>query len=417
MVRPRTSSIWLTLLLAWIGVSLACASNETPRLILPAFFVSPNGLDANDGSLSMPFRTLEEAQTAMQASSIKTTYLMGGTYTRSAALTLRASDRGETWVAYPGQKPVLDGGNHVHTAISILGDNISIRWLTIRNFAQIGIYIRNVSRVRIDSNTIQNIRSTGWNQGGIVMRGNLEGGQVTHNLVRYSQYAGIIYANSAGDTLKDLVIDSNVVYDTCISVPDCGAIHADDRSHATTGINITNNIIGNYGNTHNKNKAIYLDDLLSHTFVKYNIVYGTGMYALQIHGGDHNVVQNNIFDISGARMLGYYQDAGPNASSFSMVGNIFTCNIVYSSRPRLGSLWTNHITSAVAPLNDNNNLYWGANGPILRDYSVVDAAPTVADPGFVNPRQANYNFRTGKAPDFCGFQPIDSSHAGPLPNP
>jgi parallel beta-helix repeat protein len=57
-------------------------------------------------------------------------------------------------------------------------------------------------------------------------------------------------------------------------------------------------------------KAIYLDDMSSNITVTKNIVYGSGWYGIQYHGGDHITVNNNIFDISRARQVGFYQTAG-----------------------------------------------------------------------------------------------------------
>jgi hypothetical protein len=400
----------------YINISWALNSFEKSSIVTPSFYVSPSGSDTNDGSLSMPFLTLERAQSAMEKSPVKTTYLMGGTYVRSAALALRPIDKGESWIAYPGQKPVLDGGDKVDIAISISGDSIKIRWLTIQNYKLIGIHTQNVFDISIEDNTIKNISSTAFNQGGIVMVNNLTHVYVGHNSIENTRYAGIMYANSAGDNLTDLVVDSNAVYNTCTHISDCGAIYADDRSHSTKGIIIKNNIIGNHGSASNQSKAIYMDDQLSYTTVQDNIVYGSWSFAIQYHGGDHNVVRNNIFDISASKMLGLYQYDGPTAKHFGMSGNTFTCNIVYSSVVRPGELWENSLTQLDTPLTNYNNLYWSKNGKLVNTKDPIDALPTVSDPGFVDPDMANYNFKSKMPPEFCNFHPINVSQVGPRPN-
>ncbi len=400
------------------GVASSSSSSGT-TVTGPAYYASPGGSDGNDGlSPATAFQTLEKAQAAMRASAtIKTTYLMTGTFARTAVLTLDASDSGEAWLAAPTETPVLDGGGTVAEAFTVSGSNISIRWLTLQSFASIGILGEGVSGLLIDSNTIQDIASTGWNEGGVVILGDAADVTITHNLVKKSGYAGIMAANSAGNTRSNLHVESNAIYDVCLTVADCGAIYADDRNHSATGTLITHNVIGNYGPVANQTKAIYLDDEESNVTVEDNIVYGTGQWALQIHGGDHNVVQNNVFDVSAATALGLYQYDGATAPNYGMAGNVFTCNIVYSSSAPPASLWSYSVVSGDAPPAVSKNLYWDPLGPLPNSGSVVDASPTVADPGFVSPGTANYAF-TSTPPSFCStFAPIDSSGVGPLPNP
>lgn len=406
------------------GASTPATPPSTPatqasaqQLISPSFYVSPTGSDSNKGqSASAPFLTLEKAQAAMQASSIKATYLMGGIFARTTTLSLGPADSGESWLAYPGQTPVLDGANTVNTAISIFeGNDVSIRWITIQNFALNGISANAVSGVLIDSNTIKNIQSNAWAQGAMVLAG-YTNGRVSHNVIQNVQYDGILAASWEGNTITNLIIEDNAIDNTCISIADCGGIYAVDLAHTSTGLVINNNVVSNYGTSTNASKAIYLDDELSNATVENNIVRGTGTYAFQIHGGDHNVLRNNIFDISGAETLSLYQASAASNPNYGMSDNAFTCNIVYSSSAPPSSLWVYMVQPIDAPPAVNNNLYWDTSAALPNTGSVVDAIPTVANPDFVNPSQANYAFAS-TPPSFCVFAPIDTSQVGPVPNP
>lgn len=82
-----------------LGSVLAVALAAVPASA--QFYVSTTGSDSNPGTLSKPFLTLEKAQTAMQTSSTKITYLRAGTYNRSTSLVLTSSDNNETWATYP----------------------------------------------------------------------------------------------------------------------------------------------------------------------------------------------------------------------------------------------------------------------------------------------------------------------------
>lgn len=389
----------------------------------PAYYVSPTGSDSNAGtSALLPFETLERARTAVRASTTtKTVYLLGGVYSRTATLYLGEEDAGQSWLGFPGETPILDGGSSTVTAITVWADNVTIRWLTLRNFVENTIFIDAfspsvfVNGPVIDSNTILNALSNAWNQAGIVVGGTVMNAQITHNLIDGAQYIGIAGISGIGHDITGLTIAHNAVFNTCLSVADCGGIYAMDREHSSTDITIDNNIVGDYGSVTTGGRGIYLDDDLSNTTVRNNIVYGTGQWAFQFHGGDHNVLTNNIFDISGATKLGLYQDTG--APTFGMAGNSFSCNIVYSQAAPPSSLWDKYGTETVALPTVSANLYWGANGALPNTSPIIDTSPTVADPGFVDPGAADYSFATGNPAAFCGFQTIDVSQVGPLPNP
>lgn len=86
-----------------------------------SFFVAPNGNDAWSGRLAAPnaegtdgpFATLARARDAMRTSDVKATYLRGGTYTLGSTLELGAADNGVAFYAYPGETPVISGGERV----------------------------------------------------------------------------------------------------------------------------------------------------------------------------------------------------------------------------------------------------------------------------------------------------------------
>ena len=93
----------------------------------PAFYVAANGKDSWSGKLSAPnadgtdgpFASLEKAQAAMRASStIDTTYVREGTYHLTKTLELTSLDNGHSFQNYPGETPVLSGGEVVKSFTS-----------------------------------------------------------------------------------------------------------------------------------------------------------------------------------------------------------------------------------------------------------------------------------------------------------
>ncbi len=86
-----------------------------------AFYVAKNGNDSWSGRLAAPnadgtdgpFASLERAQAAMRASTVKTTYVREGTHGLPRTLDLGAQDSGIRILGYPGEQAVLSGGERV----------------------------------------------------------------------------------------------------------------------------------------------------------------------------------------------------------------------------------------------------------------------------------------------------------------
>ena len=81
------------------------------------YFVSPNGNDANPGTLEKPFATLQYAQQAVRQKP-GDVFLRGGTYYLPAPLVFTAQDSGTKdapviFQNYRGEKPVISGGGRL----------------------------------------------------------------------------------------------------------------------------------------------------------------------------------------------------------------------------------------------------------------------------------------------------------------
>jgi hypothetical protein len=395
------------------GVTTASCS-AAPTLV-SAFYVSPSGSDSNNGTTaSTPFATLAQAQKAMQGSSIKTTYLMGGTYQLSSTLALSDKDSGESWLAYPGQTPILDGGNKVSPGITITGNTgtskISVRGITLRNVPGDGIDIWNTSSDIVDSNTIYNI-----SKNGIVIMGDSTGINLTHNLIYdIAQHAIQAGNDPSNNSNHNILIDSNYIHDvnTQSGLSDTGAIYFDDRAHAESGIVISNNEIQNFGQSVSGNgaRAIYLDDESSNVNVANNFVTGAGAFAFQVHGGDHVVFTGNFFDTTGitAEPFLYEDDVASGFPNYGMAGNSFVQNTVYlacGQTAKWSELWRldDSTGGQIARPGNTGNTYVNISAQTVNDSSMVETAPvyqsncaaatTLAPPKITPPvgPQAPYN--------------------------
>ena len=97
------------------------SASDAPAPQGDAFYVAKNGNDAWSGRLAAPnaegtdgpFASLERAQAAMRADTVKTTYVREGSYNLTGTLGLGASDSGVRILGYPGEQAVLSGGERV----------------------------------------------------------------------------------------------------------------------------------------------------------------------------------------------------------------------------------------------------------------------------------------------------------------
>ena len=100
-------ALWF-LLIAVVGISPAAAQ---------PYHVAPAGSDANPGTLSRPFATLQHAQEAARRKP-GIVYLHGGTHYLDRPLVFTEADSGTAtkpavWTAYPGTTPVVSGGRRL----------------------------------------------------------------------------------------------------------------------------------------------------------------------------------------------------------------------------------------------------------------------------------------------------------------
>jgi hypothetical protein len=217
------------------------------------------------------------------------------------------------------------------------------------------------------------------------------------------------------------VVDRNIIRNINSNVIDSGAIYLIDTPHTGVGNRISNNIIDGYGgSTHQTNitKAFYIDNYASNVLIWGNIVRGVGTFAVQFHGGDHNWVINNVFDLSGAANQWdgtqfLYQDYSDGAHG--MGANILNMNLIYFSGSAPKALWLFDIPGNDARPLVVNNLYWSATGASVP--TDPDANPGITDPQFANPSAGDYSMPPA-SPAYTRINwttlPTDQ---GPLPNP
>jgi len=427
MRRVAGSVVMLPLLLAACGAGAVRTTRVGTGTTTAGsgFYVSPNGNDSNPGTLAAPFATLGRAQQAMEGSSIKTTYVEGGTYHLTSGLVLTAADNGEIWQYYSPDgvdSAILDGGGTVSGGVISVqgGSNITIDGLTVQNFADYGIVVTGGPNAEVggpsaaaSGNTVENCMVTNpngvaeWNTGGIEFFDSTPNSTISHNYVYDMPYNGIGITTwfSADDPIGGSVIEGNVVINT-VHATDGGAIYVGMHGGyqaPTNGVQILDNYVSDYGGPGVGGvAAIYLDDNANNVLVSGNVIgpaaagTGTGnptengaprtdVEAFEIHNGHNNTITDNIVDLgsSGTEQVAvYFQDSG---SIDGMAGNALTNNIIignYSGNENTQSGDAFSENGAASDYTIENNVYYNyGGGQMLTDGSVTgDSNPILENP-------------------------------------
>jgi hypothetical protein len=419
-----------------------------------SFYVATNGNDGNPGTLSAPFGTFGRAQAAMRASGIKTVTIRGGTYSLAgSSLTFNPSDSGETWIPYPDETVVLDGGGSGYVWTNS-ANNLTIEGLTFQNLGRgvndgsgmvvtgTGLTIRwnrflncyqdclsgALASSLIDSNIFDGQspgnppnRQYSYAFSAIDLWASPHDNQISHNLIQNTQGGGVNLHAGDNTSMSNNVIDRNIIRNVNTNVTDSGAIYLIDTPHNGVANRIANNIIdGNGGTSYQTNitKAVYLDNYASNVLITGNVFRGVGTHAIQIHGGDHNWVMNNVFDLSGAANQWngaqfLYQDYSP--SLYGMTSNTFNMNLIYFSGSTPGQLWWFDLPGNAAFPYVVNNDYWSATGASVP--TDPEPNPDFFDPLFANPPAGDYSIPANSLAYLRLNWTTLPTDQGPLPNP
>lgn len=411
------------------------------------FYAANNGNDSWSGTLPSPnaastdgpFQTLSKAQAVIRSSGNKTITLRAGTY--SSGMSFTAADNGESWIAYPGETVVIDGGGSGTFGFTN-PNHMVFRGLTFRNMGPDGFSINYGDSFTVQSNTFSGCTNScflanfltnsvidsnvvdgqspgnpaGNNGNGyaaISFMGTSSNNKVTQNRITNAQGGGIAFGNGPTQAgCSNNIIDRNVLRNVDSNAFDFGAIYIYDPSHMGSGNQITSNIVDGYGGPNavaNQVKGIYLDDETSNVIVSGNTVRNGGAWAIMVHGGDHNTFTNNILDLSfPGSLLGFFQ-VSP-IKDYGMVGNVFTKNLVYSSDGFPSSLYQIYVSPGDASLAASGNLYFSATGASVPNNGYMDSNRILANPLFGSPSSGDYSMPAGSpAYVLAGFVPMQTN--------
>ncbi|AWK90228.1 right-handed parallel beta-helix repeat-containing protein (plasmid) [Azospirillum thermophilum] len=340
-------------------------------------------------------------------------------------------------VPYDGKAVVVKGGGGhrfqanrfagVGTAISLDGSSGNrLERNLMEDLGRTGIEMTGGSNDnRIVANTIRNVGEVTFFGGGI-MASAASRTLIANNEIAGAARYGISIKNWNRDTIStDNVIEYNRITDTARVTADAGAIETLGRSDVDTRTVIRFNDIRRTGGLavdasgrwlkRYKGFGIYLDDLTNGVRVEGNFLMDTGMAGVFIHGGDDNVVENNVAVLTRPNDRFVRLEWVPQAKEAGRLQNNRILRNVIEARVPVERYWDN--ISGGSPVVDYNVL---SNAPRYRPPSDPppggdrpEANSLAADPQFVDPRAGNFALRAGSPAAAVGFRPIPWKRIGP----
>ncbi|MFC0406632.1 right-handed parallel beta-helix repeat-containing protein [Roseomonas elaeocarpi] len=427
---------------------------------LTAFHVSPDGDDAAEGSAAHPFATLNRAAEALRGSPVRVVYVAAGTYRPTVSLRLGREHSGVAILAAPEQRPVIEGACLGENSLILLdgADGVTIAGFHfVDSSAEGSLRLRHANRNRVlanrfsrtgtaivldassrntvsgnwiersaqsaieakdgsdqnlfDSNRVDGTGAPETTGGGFFLHG-VNNNRVAHNLVENTRGMGIgVLSWDAATTNIGNVIAYNVVRRANQDAVDSGAIYMLGRSQVDTRARIEGNLVDGAGRPDQHTIGIYLDDSTSGVDVLGNVVRDTGRHAVQIHGGDDNLVTSNLLDLGSSNASAVLFQAAPadTAPANTMRNNVVSGNIIYSASAAPVSFdW---IDGGVPDIH--GNLYVNPYGAFTSYGPTSDTNPLSGDPGFADPGAGDYSMRERSTAALIGFRGLDLALVGP----
>lgn len=325
-----------------------------------AFFISPEGSDlSGDGSFSNPWETFEKVRDEMAASStVKTVYLLDGTYSRAGPCVLSANDSGQTWIAYPGATPIINGnGDKINFFNLSSADNVTWQGLTFYNttgtdqnshdgdvffidssddglilectFDTVhGCWARpsgaEVTGWKVLESTFTDIATRGFSTVGgwshftfcgnsltrvcksfaglqslgFIQSNGMQNFTIQFNTVDTCAYAFVLAATTNRAAINNIITDNVIVNNGFYETQDneCGALYTMGRvTNSNSGTTWARNWIETSGtSTNDKAKGYYIDDSGGDILMEDSVLIDCWQGLVQVHGGNNNTLTNSI---------------------------------------------------------------------------------------------------------------------------
>jgi hypothetical protein len=265
------------------------------------------------------------------------------------------------------------------------------------------------NNITIDNNIIRDAGHVFPCAVGIIIF-NASDNKITHNEVADLRYSGIslgwVWGYSQSPSKRNKVEFNHIHHIGWGELCDMGGVYTLGASEGTT---VSNNHIHHIYSFDYGGWGLYTDEGSSGIVEENNLVYACRNAGFHQHYGKDNIIRNNIFAFNLRSQL--------QATRVEEHRSItFTNNIVYFDKGTLlSSNWSKF------NLNTDYNIYWDTRTEniMFGDMSFADWQKRgrdkhsfIADPGFVDPGNSDFSFKSRSAVRKINFMPFDYAKAG-----
>ena len=439
------------------------------------YYVSTSGKDANLGTITSPWRTIQHAANSVKAGD--TVYVRAGVYNEIVSFPTSGSASGGyiTFSSYPGELATVDGTglaipNSQWGLVTIETQSyIIIHGFEIRNYSTskaadvpIGIYIfGSGTNIQITNNHIHHIATTAKgcaaNAFGMTVYGTQAPASIDNLIVSGNEIdhttTGCSETLSVDGNVENFTITNNLIHDDNniaigaigyegVSQPKgamCGTELCDRARNGEISLNTVYNITSNhnpaYGSGSNNHSygadGIYIDGGTQIT-IERNLVHNTdigiemssenpGGQAPGVEKADHITARNNVVYQSnsvGITIGGYAKGKGGTDHCYIVNNTLYDNDTAKTGEGEFQIQWY-----ATNNTFENNILYAGAQNVFLYSYTTSEPSPAAMDYNlyYSTGGAANGNWEW-QAKNYTGYSTYlsktgNDSHAPPFLNP
>ncbi|MEY3219547.1 MAG: hypothetical protein RIT27_904 [Pseudomonadota bacterium] len=392
------------------------------------FVVSPQGNDANAGTLEQPWKTLKKAAATAQAGDL--VLIRGGTYAEQLApvnncqpalkdQSLAGKSPPETlpiiFAAFPNEKPILNGSGisltkvlqnaRFNGLVHINGcHDIWIVGLTVQNSSEMGIYTYNSNRIKFIDNSTYNTKSSGigaWYSRNVLIDGNEvnlanTGGQqenisIGENMQQFEiRYNHVHHGGKTAEGIDVKDGSSNgTVHHNHIHDIDSVCLYLDGWDQVSENIEFHSNRIHDCAPYNGISLAAEQGGTIRNIKVYNNIIYHVKQVGINIGAGYNHPAQNIFVYNNTIYETGY---TNVEFGSAIMIGNSKATNVVI--RNNIGaSTDAQIINSAKMAAQIDHNLFIRTQGKYNNEVNGTDFI--ISDPLFVDPANGDFRLKRG----------------------